>query len=441
MTVMLLEQRLLDLTKISGADEYLKEAVSLAGSVSSGGAEPHSVSVVGILGAGSMGRGIALAFAQSGRKVILVDPAAKALSSAEQHIKKIIDRAQNRQKISDDEAAALRKRIVFSSELTAFANADMLVEAVPEILSLKQKVMADLEGVCQPNTILATNTSTLDVDAIAADLEDPTRFIGTHFFIPAQVNRLLEVIPAKSTSQKTLATTMGLALSIKKHAVIAANGDGFIGNRLFDRFHQEAMYLVEEGAWPDEVDDALEKWGMAIGPFRALDLVGNDIPWGVRKQRAARPVPPSQPRIGDALCELGLFGQKTGKGWYLYDEVTPKGRAHEESRALIIRTSKELNQRRRSIRPPEIVGRCILSLVLEGTKMLAEKRAERASDIDMVFTTGYGFPRALAGPMRLGQELGESNVAELAEHYGQISQMSQTVWALPKGFGNTKTKR
>jgi 3-hydroxyacyl-CoA dehydrogenase len=435
-----LEQTLFDLEGIEDSKEYLIEAIEFAGSVPLGGSDPGAITKVGVLGAGSMGRGIALAFAQTGRGVDIVDPAATALASAEKHIANLIERSRSRQKLTDKEAIALRDRISFSSELAAFAGADIVVEAVPEIMSLKQKVMSDLEGICQPNTILATNTSTLDVDEIARDLKDPARFIGTHFFIPAQVNRLLEVIPAKASSPATLSTTMNLALSIKKNAVIAANGDGFIGNRLFDRFHQEAMYLVEEGAWPDEVDDALEKWGMAIGPFRALDLVGNDIPWGVRKQRAERPVPPHQPRIGDALCEANLFGQKTGKGWYLYDAATPKGRAHEEARALIIRTSRELGKRRRSVLAPEIVGRCILSLILEGMKMLEEQRAERASDIDMVFTTGYGFPRAMAGPMRLGQELGASNVAQLARHYGQISTKSDTVWTLPASLEKGRAK-
>lgn len=433
------EQRLLALTEVDGAKEYLSEAVTLAGAVPPGATDPDKFATIGVLGAGSMGRGIALAFAQTGRTVILIDPSSDALASAKKHIARLVERSRSRQKLTDAQAEELLARFTYASDVSAFSPVDLVVEAVPEILSLKQKVMAELEGICRPDTLLATNTSTLDVDGIAAGLKDASRFIGTHFFIPAQVNRLLEVIPAEATSKETLATTMALALDINKYAVIAANGDGFIGNRLFDRFHQEAMYLVEEGAWPDEVDDALEKWGMSIGPFRALDLVGNDIPWGVRKQRAERPVPPVQPRIGDALCEAGLFGQKTGKGWYFYDEATPKGRPHEESRALILRTSRELNRQRRRIEAPEIVGRCILSLILEGTNMLKERRAERASDIDMVFITGYGFPRALAGPMRLGQELGVDNIASLATKYGEISQMAQSVWALPDAMEKAAT--
>ena len=432
-----LEEKLLKLAEVPDAQAYLDKAVILAGAVPAGGADPTSFEFVGVLGAGAMGRGIALAFAQTGRRVAMVDPSSDALTSAKAHIAKLVERSRSRQKLSDSDATALLGRFTFSTDITQFAKADIIVEAVPEILDLKQKVMGDLESVCRSDAILATNTSTLDVDAIASAMKNPTRFIGAHFFIPAQVNRLLEVIPAQTTTPKTLATTLALALDINKNAVIAANGDGFIGNRLFDRFHQEAMYLVEEGAWPDEVDDALEQWGMAIGPFRALDLVGNDIPWGVRKQRTQRPNPPLQPLIGDRLCEAGLFGQKTGKGWYLYDEVTPKGRPHEESRALILRTSRELSIRRRHIQPPEIVGRCVLSLVLEGMKMLQEKRAERASDIDMVFTTGYGFPRALAGPMRLGQILGHENIAQLAQKYGAVSPTAQVLWALPPGFGGT----
>ncbi|WP_370205671.1 3-hydroxyacyl-CoA dehydrogenase family protein, partial [Pararhodobacter marinus] len=182
--------------------------------------------------------------------------------------------------------------------------------------------------------------------------------------------------------------------------------------------------------WPEDVDAALEAWGMAIGPFRALDLVGNDIPWGVRVQRAERPVPPHQPRVGDALCEAGLYGQKTGRGWYLYDEATPKGRPYEEARALILRESQALGITRRTICPAEIVGRCVVALIVEGLAMLREGRAARASDIDMVYVTGYGFPAAKAGPMRLADELGLTEVLDLARHYGQISGRSQTVWAL-----------
>lgn len=426
------EDRLFQLTAIDGAASYLTQAAQIAGQVpDTPHRDPSTIRVVGVLGAGAMGRGIAMAFAQTGHQVILVDPSEQALDTARAHLQSLTDRSAAKGKLTADQAAAQMARFTFSDTIPAFAKADLVIEAVPEILPLKQQVMAEIERTVAPDALITSNTSTLDVDAIAGALADPSRFVATHFFMPAQVNPLLELIPAKTTSDATLTTVLALAKTIRKRAVIAANGDGFIGNRLFDRFHQEAMYLLEEGAWPQDVDDALERWGMAIGPFRALDLVGNDIPWGVRKQRAERPNPPYQPRIGDALCEAGLHGQKTGRGWYLYDAATPKGRNYEDIQALISRTSQDLGLTRRAIPAAEIVGRVITALMVEALALIPEHRARRGSDIDVVYTTGYGFPVALAGPIRLAQELGVDNVLALARHYGQISGRADTAWQIP----------
>jgi 3-hydroxyacyl-CoA dehydrogenase len=426
------QTRLNMLRQLEGVQTYLADAVSLAGQVpDTPFADPNGINKVGVLGAGAMGRGIAMAFAQSGHQVVLVDPAAQALEAAQSHLQGLTDRSLKKGKLDEPAASAQMARFTFADAISAFDGCDLVVEAVPEIMALKQKVMAEIEAVVSDTALITSNTSTLDVDAIASALENPARFLGTHFFIPAQVNPLLEVIPATATDPSTLAMTMALALKIRKRAVIAANGDGFIGNRLFDRFHQEAMYLVEEGAFPQDVDDALEGWGMAIGPFRALDLVGNDIPWGVRKQRAERPNPPFQPRVGDALCEAGLYGQKTGRGWYLYDDATPRGRGYEDCHALIMRISRELGIQRRSINNEEIVGRVITALMVEAMAILAENRAERGSDIDVVYTTGYGFPAGVGGPMRLADELGQDEVLTLAEHYGQISGRADSAWKLP----------
>lgn len=419
------------LAPLTDAKAYLAEAVRLAGEVPKGAADAATIQTVGILGAGAMGRGIAMAFAQTGRAVALVDPSQDALGSARSHLTGLADRQLAKGRLTQAQRDARLARISFSTRIDAFAGADMVVEAVPEIMGLKQQVMGQIEAVVGKQALIATNTSTLDIDGIGAGLSDASRFIGTHFFIPAQVNPLLEVIPAEATSGETLATCMALALDLRKQAVIAANGDGFIGNRLFDRFHQEAMYLLEEGALPAEVDGALEHWGMAVGPFRALDLVGNDIPWGVRKLRAERADPPCQPRVGDALCEAGLFGQKTGRGWYLYDGETPRGRAYEDVNALIHRSSGELGITRRWIPESEIVGRCLTALIIEGHAMLAEGRAARASDIDMTYVTGYGFPAVFGGPMRLVAEIGLPGILALAEDYGRISGRAETAWRLP----------
>lgn len=436
---MSLEDQLISPPPCADAQAYLTEAARLAGAIPKGARDLATIMRMGVLGAGTMGRGIALAFAQTGRDVVLVDPSAKVLASAQQHLAALADRQLAKGRLDAAGRDALMARFSFGKDIAGFSGADMVVEAVPEIIGLKQKVMAEIEAVVGPDTLIATNTSTLDIDGIAEGLNAPQRFIGTHFFIPAQVNRLLEVIPAKSTAPETLATTMALALDLGKKAVIAANGDGFIGNRLFDRFHQEAMYLVEEGAQPDEVDAALESWGMAIGPFRALDLVGNDIPWGVRKQRAARVNPPFQPRIGDALCDAGLFGQKTGRGWYLYDQATPKGRPYEDVHALVQKVSRDLGLTRRRITASEIVGRCLTALIVEGLAMLAEGRAARPSDIDMVYVTGYGFPAVFGGPMRIGDNLGRAEILALARHYGRISGRNETAWELPALLATKET--
>ncbi|MBA83831.1 3-hydroxyacyl-CoA dehydrogenase family protein [Thalassobius sp. S69A] len=435
---MSLQARLQNITALEGAAPYLARSAEIAGQVPDiPHADPAQITSVGVLGAGAMGRGIAMAFAQTGHRVTVVDPARAALDTARQHLQSLTDRAVAKGRMDPDTAAAQMARFTFADAISAFAGCDLVVEAVPEILSLKQQVMAQIERTVSEDALITSNTSTLDVDAIARSLDRPARFLGTHFFMPAQVNPLLEVIPADTTDPAILALTMALAQKLRKRAVIAANGDGFIGNRLFDRVHQEAMYLVEEGAWPQDVDEALEAWGMAIGPFRALDMVGNDIPWGVRKQRAQRATPPPQPRVGDALCEAGYHGQKTGRGWYLYDDATPRGRSYEDSRALILRVSRELGLTRRTITAEEIVGRVITALMVESLALVAEGRALRGSDVDVVYTTGYGFPAALGGPIRLAETLGPRAVLDLAGWYGQLSNRADTAWKLPASLQET----
>lgn len=435
---MIVETKVVGISALQDAPTYLADATIKAGALSDTTADPDRIKTVGVLGAGAMGRGIAMAFAQSGRQVAMVDPSPDALAAAQTHMAGLAARMLKKARLDQAEHDALLQRFSYGATVDIFAAADLVVEVVPEIMALKQKVLGEIEAVTGAKTLITTNTSTLDVDEIAKGLKDPARFLGTHFFIPAQVNKLLEVIPATATSDATLSMVMALASAIGKQPVIAPNGDGFIGNRLFDRFHQEAMYLVEEGALPEDVDRALEKWGMAIGPLRALDLVGNDIPWGVRKQRANRANPPFQPRIGDALCEAELYGQKVGRGWYLYDQATPKGRPYEHVQGLIHRVSANLGLTRRRIDRSEIIGRCITALMVEGLAMLAEGRAARASDIDMVYVIGYGFPAAFGGPMRLLQEIGEAEVLTLAQHYAEISGRGDTAWAMPASLKTTE---
>lgn len=423
--------RLLSLRDIAGAEDYLARAVVRAGHGPTNRRDLAGIARIGILGAGTMGRGIAMAVAGSGRQVVLVDPSQAQRSAALAHLRQLADRARAKGTLSGDQHRRVMARFQLGAQIDAFAGCHLVIEAVPEVLDLKHQVLGQIEAAAGPNAILASNTSTLDIDVMAGALTRPSRFVGTHFFLPAHSNPLLEVIPAQTTGKDTLATVMALARDLGKQPVIAPNGDGFIGNRLFDRLHQEAMYLVEDGATPQEVDTALEDWGMTIGPFRALDMVGNDIPWGVRRQRAARDHPPPQPRIGDALCEAGFLGRKSGRGWYLYDDATPHGRPYEDLTALILRETRAMGLKRRRVEPPEILGRCLIALMVEAMALLAEGRAAQSSDIDVVYVTGYGFPRALGGPMYLARTLGPPYILRLARHYGDLSGRAQGAWQLP----------
>ena len=267
---------------------------------------------VAVIGAGAMGRCIAIALARLGKQVTLVDADAVSLDLAQRFIDQYLASQQIRGQLDENAAAQLQSCFEFSVELASITGSGLVVEAVPEILELKQQVMQAIEALVADDCVLATNTSTLDMDAIAAAVNHPERVIGTHFFIPAHITRLLEIVPAQTTSAAVTGLIKAMALALGKVFVVAGNCDGFIGNRLFDRFHQEAMYLLEEGATPAQVDRVLEDWGMAIGPLRALDMVGNDIPWMVRCQRQQRTPDILQPRIGDALCEQGRYGQWAG---------------------------------------------------------------------------------------------------------------------------------
>lgn len=434
MTFSAQEQCFVNLPPLADAKAYLSDAVARAGTAPINAPSIAHIQKIGVVGAGTMGRGIVLAFLNIGREVVLIDPSKEALSGARIHIEKLTERQIEKGRIDSNAAADLLLRLSYDCELTALSSADMVIEVVPENIELKQRVLSEICKICGPETILASNTSTLNIEAIATATDAPDRVIGTHFFIPAQANKLLELIPSRLTSETVLASVLALAKDLKKQAVVAANRDGFIGNRLFDRFHQEAMYLLEEGALPFDVDHALEKWGMVIGPFRALDLVGNDIPWGVRIQRQEKSPDLVQPRIGDALCEAGLFGQKTGKGWYEYDGTAPKGRPYDQVLGLIVEVSDKLGKTRRKISSNEIVSRCVLALIREAWTVVEEGVAARESDVDMVFVTGYGFPSMRGGPFAVSYDFGLENVVEMVRHYGELTGHSTTIWNVPNSL-------
>jgi 3-hydroxyacyl-CoA dehydrogenase len=278
-------------------------------------------------------------------------------------------------------------------------------------------VFARLDRVMKRDAILATNTSTLDVNEIAGSIARPEAVLGTHFFSPANVMRLLEVVRGAKTSRKTLATVMKLAKALGKTAVVSGVCDGFIGNRMLERYLQQAFFLLDEGALPQAVDKALEDWGMAMGPFAMSDMAGNDVGWYVRKRRAAEHPEFAYSKIPDRICELGRFGQKTGAGFYKYEAGGRTPVPDPEVENLIVEYRREAGLKPRSIGGPEIVGRCILALANEGARILEEGIAARSVDIDMVYLTGYGFPRWRGGPMFYADAAGLKNVLAAIETY------------------------
>jgi 3-hydroxyacyl-CoA dehydrogenase len=371
---------------------------------------------VGVIGAGTMGGGIAMNFLNAGLPVTLLETAQAALDRGTAIIRGNYASSVKRGRLTE---ADLEQRLQLLSGTLAYedlADCDLVVEAVYEDLGVKETVFRRLDAVAKPGAILATNTSTLDVNAIARFTTRPADVLGMHFFSPANVMKLLEVVRGTATAKDVLATVMQLAKKIKKTAVVAGVCDGFIGNRMLHRYGATAEGLVVAGATPWQVDQALEKWGMAMGPFRVGDLAGNDIGWAIRKRRYAA-APPARPHFADRLCELGRYGQKTGKGWYLYQPGNRRAIPDPEVEALLAAFRRDLGIAPRPIGDEEIVQRCIYALVNEGARILEEGIAARASDIDLVYLSGYGFPLQRGGPMRYADEIGLPQVARTLREF------------------------
>ena len=377
----------------------------------------RAIAKVAVIGAGTMGGGIAMAFANAGYPVTLVESKHEALERGLGVIRRNYDSAVKRGRLRPDDMAARLDRISTTLSFDALSDADLLVEAVFEDMAVKEDVFRKLDAAAKPDAILATNTSTLDVDRIAAVTSRPQDVVGLHFFSPANVMRLLEVVRGRETGKDVLATAMQVAKKIGKVAVVSGVCDGFIGNRMLEQYLRQAMFLLEEGASPAQVDRALEAFGMAMGPFRMSDLAGNDIGWAVRKRRYVEKPQVAYSRIADRLCELGRFGQKTGSGWYRYDAASREARPDPAVDEMIAAYRKEKGLEPRTIDDAEIVERCIYALVNEGARILEEGIAARASDIDVVYLTGYGFPRHRGGPMFHADLVGLRDVAARMEEF------------------------
>jgi 3-hydroxyacyl-CoA dehydrogenase len=359
-----------------------------------------------VVGAGMMGVGIAMNFLNAGIAVVMLETSPAALDRGLAALRKLSDSAVAKGKLT---AAQQARQLALLRGTLAYADlaaADIVVEAVFEDMAVKQDVFRQLDAVMKPGAILATNTSTLDVDAIAAVTGRPQDVIGLHFFSPAHVMKLLEIVRGARTGNDVLATALALAKKLRKTGVVAGVCDGFIGNRMIEQYSRQAGFLLEEGALPAQVDGALERFGFAMGPFRMADLAGNDIGRAIRQRRYVEKPQLVYSATADLLCDMGRLGQKTGAGWYDYRAGDRTAHPSAEVDAMIVAHSAKLGVTRRAIGDAEIVERLVYALVNEGARILEEGIALRASDIDMVYLTGYGFPPYRGGPMFYADTVG-----------------------------------
>ncbi len=379
----------------------------------------RAIKSIAVIGAGTMGGGISMNFLNAGIPVKILEMKQEALDRGLATIRKNYESQVKRGKLKADKYEQRMALLSTTLSYDDLKDADLVIEAVFEELGVKEKVFKELDRVAKPGAILASNTSTLDVDKIAAFTKRPQDVVGMHFFSPANVMKLLEVVRGKHTAKDVLATVMGLAKKIKKTAVVSGVCDGFIGNRMIEQYSRQAGFLVDEGATPQQVDKAVEKFGFAMGPFRMGDLAGNDIGWAIRKRRASERADMKYSRTADKLCELGRFGQKTGAGWYDYKAGKRDAIPSQLVLDMIEQHRKDEGITPRKISDEEIVQRLVYSLVNEGAHILDDGIASKSGDIDMVYLTGYGFPIWRGGPMQYATQVGLFNVAESMKRFAK----------------------
>ena len=377
----------------------------------------RTIATVGVIGAGTMGGGISMNFLNAGIPVTILETQQQALDRGVATIRKNYEAQVKKGKLKPEkceERMALLKTTLSYEDLKA---CDLIIEAVFEEIGVKQQVFEKLDSVAKPDAILASNTSTLDVDKIASFTKRPADVVGMHFFSPANVMKLLEVVRGRETAKDVLATVMKVAKTIKKTAVVSGVCDGFIGNRMIEQYSRQAGFLLEEGCTPAQVDKAVEKFGFAMGPFRMGDLAGNDIGWAIRKRRYVEKPHMRYSKTADLLCEKGRYGQKTGAGWYDYAPGKRDAIPSAEVVNMIEDHRATLGITPRKISDEEIVHRLVYSLVNEAAKILEEGIANKASDVDMVYLTGYGFPLFRGGPMCYADSQGLFNVVQTMKKF------------------------
>ena len=377
----------------------------------------RAIQKAAIIGAGTMGGGIAMNFANAGIPVVLVETKQEALDKGLATIRKNYENTLKKGKLTPEKFEQRVGLISGTLSYDEIADADIVIEAVFEEMGVKESVFRKLDSVMKPGAILASNTSTLDLNKIASFTSRPQDVIGLHFFSPANVMKLLEIVRGEKTGKDVLATALALSKKLRKTGVVSGVCDGFIGNRMIEQYSRQASFLLDEGCLPEQVDKAIEKFGFAMGPFRMGDLAGNDIGWAIRKRRYVESPQITYSKNSDLLCEMGRFGQKTGGGWYDYKAGDRKAYPSQVVNDMIVKHSADLGVERRQISDQEIVERLVYSLVNEGARILEEGIAMRASDIDMVYLTGYGFPVFRGGPMFYADQVGLSNVLMAMEKY------------------------
>ena len=377
----------------------------------------RAIAKVAVIGAGTMGGGIAMNFLNAGIPVVMLEMKQDALDKGTGVMRKNYESQVKKGKLKQDKLDERMGLLSTTLKYDDLKSADLVIEAVFEDMGVKEQVFKTLDEVMKPGAILASNTSTLDVDKIASFTKRPQDVIGMHFFSPANVMKLLEVVRGKETAKDVLATVMALGKKIKKTCVVSGVTDGFIGNRMIEQYSRQAGFLLEEGATPQQVDKAMEKFGMAMGPFRMGDLAGNDVGWYIRKRRYVEKPDIRYSKTADLLCELGRFGQKTGAGWYDYVPGKRDAIPSKVVTDMIEKHRGELGIAPRKIADEEIVHRLVYALVNEGAKIVDEGIAQRASDIDMVYITGYGFPMHRGGPMNYADTQGLFNVVQAMKRF------------------------
>ena len=388
----------------------------------------REIKSVAVIGAGTMGGGISMNFLNAGIPVKILEMKQEALDKGIAIIEKNYQAQVKKGKLKEDKFQQRMALLSNTLNYADLADADLVIEAVFEEIGVKEQVFNKLDEVMKPGAILASNTSTLDVNAIAHFTKRPQDVVGLHFFSPANVMKLLEVVRGADTSKDIMATVMDVAKKIKKTAVVSGVCDGFIGNRMIEQYSRQAGFLIEEGCTPQQVDKAVEKFGFAMGPFRMGDLAGNDIGWAIRKRRYVEKPHMKYSKTADLLCEQGRFGQKVGKGWYDYVAGKRDAIPNKDVEDMIAKHRTSLGITARKISDDEIVQRLVFALVNEAAYILEEGIAARASDIDMVYITGYGFPIYRGGPMLYADQFGLFNVIQAMKRFAQNPHDDAQFW-------------